>query len=472
MGVDERISIVWAPQKGPQASLVSCPAEELFFGGCRGGGKTDGVIGKWGIKALQYGNRFNAAMFRRTLTSADDAIQRSREIYEPLGGTFRQDTSRWIMPGGGRIAFRYLDSIADADHQQGKNLTDAWVEEAGQYADPAPIDRLFGALRSPTGVPIQLILTANPGGAGQSWLRDRYQLSPLPSRPTVMTRYLDDGTLRKFAVIPSRITDNQILMKSDPGYVDRLKLVGNPELVRAWLEGDWSAIEGAFFSDWDESLVLDPFQIPDNWIRFRAFDWGSARPFSVGWWAFATEGHAGVQKGSLVRYREWYGASKPNVGLKFTAGDVTAGILEREEPGERIDYSVADPAIFYEDGGPSIAERMLPITWQPADNRRVGVRGHMGGWDQVRARMRDGLLFVFSTCSDFRRTIPLQQHDIKRPEDMDSNAEDHIADEMRYACMTRIYNPLERPKEVDQLKTALPLRGKSQARKTQRLRRH
>jgi len=133
-------------------------------------------------------------------------------------------------------------------------------------------------------------------------------------------------------VIPSRLRVNKILLSRDPKYVNRLQLVGTKELVRAWLEGDWSAIEGAFFDEWSEGRhVIRPFAVPLDWKRFRSMDWGSARPFSVGWWALCPDDHEAfnllgqalvIPRGALVRYREWYGAKAPNEGLKMTAEDV------------------------------------------------------------------------------------------------------------------------------------------------------
>src|SRR6185312_10253649 len=181
---------VWRPQAGPQKALIDCPYTEVFFGGARGGGKTDGVLGKWAIKESRYGRHFNAIMLRRTTVSAEDAIERSKEIYGPLGGVFNESKLRWRMPHGGRVSFSYLENVKDANEYQGRNITDAWVEEAGQYPDPGPIDRLFGVLRSAHGVPVQLILTANPGGAGQHWIRRRYGLVPFPLGPKVLTRQL------------------------------------------------------------------------------------------------------------------------------------------------------------------------------------------------------------------------------------------------------------------------------------------
>ena len=247
---------VWCPQQGPQKALVDCPLPEVLFGGSRGGGKTDGVLGKWALKERRYGPNFNAIMFRRTTVSAEDAIERSKGIYGPLGGKFNEAKLRWRMPNGGRMAFAYLESVVDADEYQGRNVTDAWIEEAGQYPTSAPIDRLFGVLRSTHVVPVQLILTANPGGAGQHWLRERYGLNPFPRGPKILTRTLPNGQLHQVAVIPSRIRDNQILMQRDPGYIGRLHMVGSADLVRAWLDGDWTAIEGAFFDCWERKHVV------------------------------------------------------------------------------------------------------------------------------------------------------------------------------------------------------------------------
>ncbi len=433
--------IVWAPQKGPQKALIDCPLEVVFFGGARGGGKTDGCLGKWALKEAKYGADFNAIMFRRTTTSAEDAVERSMQIYGPLGGKFNSSKLIWRMPNGGRVAFAYLDSISDANQYQGRNLTDAWIEEVGQYDTPVVIDRLFAALRSPKGVPTQMILTGNPGGAGQHWIAKRFDLIPLSEHPKVIefpVELPDRTGSVKAAVIPSRLKDNQILMKTDPGYETRLAMSGGKELVRAWLEGDWAAVEGAYFDCWSNKMILRPFSIPRHWTRFMSFDWGSAKPFSVGWWAIASDEFVydgkTIPSDALIRYKEWYGAKGSNVGLKLTAEEVRDGILERDDGAE---YGIADPAIFSEDGGPSIAERMRPILWRPADNKRVSQRGHMGGWDMMRQRMESGMIYCFSTCVDSIRTIPVLQHDPKKAEDLDSSSEDHAADEWRYACMSR-----------------------------------
>lgn len=471
---------MWAPQEGPQQALISCPFEEIFFGGARGGGKTDGVLGFWAIKERRYGAAFNAIAFRRTTVSSEDAIERSKQIYKPLGGKFNESKLIWRMPNGGRVSFKYLETTKDAEEYQGRNVTDAWVEEAGQFPDPEPIDMLFGALRSSVGVPEQLVLTGNPGGAGQHWIAQRYNLIPFPDLPQVVVRNIetDDGVMQhKMAVIPSRLNDNKIMLARSKNYKTRLHLVGSKELVRAWLDGDWSAVPGAFFDCFSQKRhVVRPFKVPDTWMRFASMDWGGASPFSVGWWAVASDpitvegSEPGtsifIPRGAMVRYREWYGASGPNKGLKLANEQVSRGILEREA-GEKITYRVIDPGAGQEHGGPSIKEEYARagVHFKDADNTRVARDGHISGWAQVRSRLigeRDGagspMIFFFSTCRDSIRTLPALQHDRKNPEDLDTNSEDHAADEIRYACMSRpwVPTPQKRPSPLDAFRGKQP----------------
>lgn len=258
----------------------------------------------------------------------------------------------------------------------------------------------------------------------------------------ILVRELPNGRHHKAVYIPSRVTDNRILLSQDPGYVDRLYLVGSPNLVKAWLEGDWSVIEGAYFPEFSMARhVIAPFEIPKHWARIRAMDWGSAKPFCVLWFAVSDGEIAAIPRGALVAYREWYGWNgTPNVGCKMTASAVGDGIKRLELLDPRMNDEVLDPAGFSEDGGPSIAERM-DLSFRRADNARVARSGAMGGWDQVRERLngdeRGPQLYLFSTCTHTIRTLPALQHDPQRAEDVDTDAEDHAADTLRYGCMSR-----------------------------------
>lgn len=440
MAQQQQAHIIWRPQPGPQAALVKCPVFEVLYGGARGGGKTDAMIGgDWPIHAQRYGRHAKGIFFRREMPQLDAAIERSKDLYYKLGAVWHEQKKMWVFPNGATLKFRPLERDSDAEKYQGHDYTRTYFEELTNYPDPRPVMKLKATLRSGAGVPVGFRATANPGGPGHTWVKERY-IDPAPAGWDVLKD--EDGLERVF--IPAKLSDNRILSENDPMYVSRLRQSGSAELVRAWLEGDWNVIDGAFFDCWSDQMVIRPFVIPDHWLRFRSFDWGFARPFSVGWWAVASEDyiHNGkrMPRGAMVRYREWYGASGSNVGLRLTAEQVAEGIRAKEQKGE-VAYGVADPAIFAEDGGPSIAERMRPVLWKPADNKRVSQKGQVGGWDQMRGRMvgEDDrpMIYVFDTCKDSIRTIPVLQHDPARAEDLDTNSEDHAADEWRYACMSR-----------------------------------
>lgn len=445
-------NVIWEPQPGPQTALITCPVFEVFFGGARGGGKTDGMLGEFVSHADLYGQNAIGLMVRRTRTELVETIERSKVLYSPLGWQFHEQDKSWRSPQGARLRFAYLERDSDADAYQGHSYTRVYVEEAGTFPSYKPIAKLMATLRSGAGVPVGMRLTGNPGGAGHNWVRARY-IDPAPAGYEIIR---DEVTGLERVYIPSRVSDNHYLAGD---YVQRLKAVGSEALVKAWLEGDWSVIDGAFFDGWStERHVVKPFAIPPDWLRFRSADWGSAAPFSVGWWAVVADqydlgGGRMAPRGALIRYREWYGASGPNVGLKLTAAEVARGIKEREKD-DKIAYGVLDPAAFAVDGGPSIAEMMAKegVYFRPADNKRISQKGALSGWDQMRARLKgdaDGrpMLYVFDTCRDFIRTVPVLQHDPDKPEDLDTDGEDHVADEARYGCMSRPWVPRAKEEE-------------------------
>jgi hypothetical protein len=455
------VALAWSPQAGPQAKFIQCPVFEAVYGGARGGGKTDANLGDWAIHAERYGENAKGLFVRRTRVALEPTIERAKQIFTPLGAQWHEQKSRFVWPNGAILYFRYLERDADADHYQGHDYTRLYIEELTQFPTDGPVNKLKATLRSATGVPTAFRASCNPGGPGHTWVKARY-IDPGPWRiiKESFTSPFDGSTVELGRVfIPARLSDNPRLLLNDPLYVAKLQQSGSEQLVRAWLEGDWDVIEGAFFDRWSAARnVVRPFEIPANWLRFRSFDWGSAKPFSVGWWTICPDdgdyGDKFIPRGALVRYREWYGSTgKPNEGLKLTAENVAEGIKFREAK-DTIAYGVADPSIFREDGGPSIGERMrrTGMHWKPADNARVPGNGAIGGWDQMRSRINgprddDGkptgpaMLFVFETCRDFIRTVPVLQHDTNRPEDLDTDGEDHVADEARYACMSRPWIP-------------------------------
>lgn len=450
--------IIWQPQPGPQTALLECPVFEVFYGGARGGGKTDGSIGDWIQHSSTYGEHATGLFVRRKLTQLSEAIARAKFLCLKLGGRWHEQKKELVMANGARLRFAYLERDSDAEEYQGHNYTRLYVEEVTNFPLPDPIMKLKGTLRSAAGVPCGVRLTGNPGGPGHHWVRQRY-IVPDPKGFRVIVEEeeveIEPGVTVRASIdrvfIPARLRDNRRLLESDPGYVLRLRQTGSEALVKAWLEGDWDAVDGKYFSEWDNAkhIVRGKLEIPPHITRFRAMDWGSASPFSIGWYA-VSDGTFGFARGALIKYREWYGWNgKPNVGLKMSANLVAQGILVRER-GDRINYGIADPSIFATNGGPSIAEMMLVenCAWLRGDNAR------QPGWEQMRKRLaagdsqRDTLLLFHESCESSIRTIPHLQHDEKNAEDIDTDAEDHAGDETRYACMSR---PLTRDAEPVQI---------------------
>ncbi|MGA7327489.1 MAG: phage terminase large subunit [Rhodomicrobium sp.] len=449
---DIELGPAWTPNAGPQRYMIECPLDEIFFGGSRGGGKTDGMLGKFLFKAQRFGGKCVGVFFRKTLVDLREAIERSKQIYPKVGAKFNETEKQWTLPNSARLKFGYLDRDDDTDNYQGHSYTDLFFEEIQHWPSPTAPDKLRATLRSASGIPCQFHATGNPGGVGAGWVKERY-IDPCPSGfKTIWQEFKNpfNGHIERKSrtFIPSALKDNPYLGAS---YVAQLQQSGSPELVRAWLEGDWTAIEGAFFNEFSPRRhVLRPTTLPPWWARYRSADWGSAKPFAVHWWAVCGDewqhpDGPTVPRGALVCYREWYGASKPNVGLKLTVESVARGIkdLEADDPPLAAAMSVIDPAAWNADGGPSIGERLsnCGIVFRRADNRRVGVAGAMGGWDMVRHRLvGDGelpMIFFFSTCNAIIRTLPALPHDKAKPEDVDTDTEDHAADSVRYACMAR-----------------------------------
>ena len=453
--------VIWSPGANwPQWAMIQCPVFEIFFGGARGGGKTDGVLGEWLAHANQYGDKAAGLMVRRTRTELIDTIERSKAIYGPLHWKYQEQDKIWRCPKGSRLRFAYLERDADAELYQGHSYTRVYIEEVGNFPSPVPVMKLMATLRSGAGVPVGMRLDRQSRRSGASMGESALRRSGA-ARQQGHFRSCDRAQPR---VHPVKV-DNNVFIDAE-AYKQRLRASGSAELVAAWLAGDWSVTLGAFFDCWDTNRhVIRPFDVPKDWMRFRSMDWGSASPFSVQWWAVVTDDYDindhHLPRGCMVLYRTWYGMKpgQPNVGLKLHAAEVGKGIYEREK-GEEISYGVLDPSAFAEDGGPSIAESMGTgsggkVWFRRADNRRIKFKGSVGGWNEMRSRLvgnDDGhaMLVVFSTCVDFIRTVPFLQHDPEHIEDVLTDSEDHEGDCCRYACMSRPYARVkEEPKPED-----------------------
>lgn len=311
-----------------------------------------------------------------------------------------------------------------------------------------------------------IINGSNPGGIGHTWVRRTFVKFAAALAITECSKK-EGGMVRQY--IPAKLSDNPTLLKNDPDYMDRLEGLGDEALVKAMKDGDWDIVAGGAVDDlWDEEILKVPvFDVPENWIVDRSIDWGSAKPFSVGWWAEADGESSAVfppsdrypkgmtfcpPKGTLIRIREWYGSkggTGTNVGLKMGSDEVAKKILEIEakmlEEG-RIQYEPipgpADDSIFSNDNKAvdSVSESMAKegVRWIKA-GKYPGSRKN--GLQLLRNRLKASAtgegpgIFFCDNCLATFDLLPVLPRDEKDPEDVDTDAEDHLYDEVRYKCM-------------------------------------
>jgi hypothetical protein len=433
------ISIPYA-QPGPQAAMLRatwCP--EIGYGGARGGAKTASSLLDYMQDVPKYGKGWRGIIFRKTFPELEEVIYQAKEFFLPAGAEYHETKKTFFFREGATFKLRALEKQRDAEKFQGHQYTWMGWDELGNWASLRPYDMLKACLRSPYDVPTKRIrATFNPGGVGHHEVKRRF-VDPCVTGYKLITD--DEYGTRLF--IPARVQDNKILLANDPGYIARLRQVGSPQLVKAWLEGDFTAIEGAFFPEFGSRHIIPPFTIPDHWHKVRGYDHGYAAPFSVLWAAVSTGKlddytPCPIPKGALVVYREWYGHTGSGQGLRIDPREIAHGIKAQEA--EELVDSVADPAIFATQGGPSIAEELYEhgVKFRRADNERLP------GWMQLRLRLKaepDPMLYVFSTCPQLIEHLPIQQHDPRHPEDLDTTGEDHDSDTLRYICMSRPYAP-------------------------------
>lgn len=435
-GLGEKV--IWKPQPRQERAL-SCPADELFFGGAAGGGKSDFLLVSF-TRGLQYGSKHKGVIFRRSYKELEELIERSHELYRPLGGNFMATVKTWQFPapGGGAgasLKFRFLESDLDVHDYQGNQYTHIAWDELTNWATDYCYVYLLSRLRSPHGIPCRVVSAGNPGGPGHQWVKRRF-IDPSPAdtvfKVTEMINNVKIESTRCF--IPSKLEDNQVLMQNDPRYEQRLAMLPK-NLYRALREGDWNVFEGQVFSEFStDKHVVEPFPLDPDWYRFCSMDWGYSKPFSIGWWAVTGDGR-------MIRYREWYGSdSGENKGIEWSAVAVARKAMEMSAA-DGVSVMVADPACWNNQGtGTTIAEVFEQAGWQMEKAVNDRMNGLMQFHNKLKTKGSDGrpMMLIFNTCTDFIRTIPMLPYDPRHPEDVDTTAEDHVYDDARYAVLSRL----------------------------------
>ena len=297
-------NIIWQPQ-GKQEAFMRRPEYECLYGGAAGGGKSDALL----AEALRQVHvpHYRAIILRKTYPQLSELIDRSRAIYQPAfpRARYNQTEHFWQFPSRAKIYFGSMQHTKDRINYQGKRYDFIAFDELTHFTWDE-YSYMFSRNRpSGPGTRVYIRATTNPGGVGHGWVKSRFIL---PSPP--LTPIWDDYQLvgadgkaiqlkRNRVFVPATVFDNQRLLDNDPMYLANLAMM--PEAERnALLYGSWDSFDGQVFTEWrndpahyqDQRFthVIDPFQVPAHWRIYRGFDFGYAKPFSVGWFAVDENG--------------------------------------------------------------------------------------------------------------------------------------------------------------------------------------
>lgn len=466
---------------GPQTYAYHTAANEVLFGGAAGGSKSY-LLRALGLSWCLEVPGIQVYLFRRTHPQlVKNHLVGNQNLLQMAWPWTNVKFARWNW---GRHALEFKNGsnffMCHAQHEfdvydyQGPEIHALLMDELTTFT-AFQYRFLRGRCRAP-GLEIpkhcpwtfpRICSGSNPGGTGHNWVKAAFVSAAIPYRKWRASKS-EGGMVRQY--VPARLTDNTAMtLEQQQEYADKLHGLGDPALVKALLDGNWDIVAGGMFDDvWDlEYNTCDPFDIPAGWPITRSYDWGSSKPFSVGWWTESNGEEVTLRdgtkrtwpRGHRFRIMAWYGwnsvenggyhdpedptKGEPNVGCKMEDAEIARGIIKREADAGwagRVEAGAADRMIFdTKPGFISIAETMEAegVFFEPAD-QSPGSR--VNGWAVMRRMMlashkvpqEDPGFTVFNTDIHFIRCVPvLPRHKIKT-DDVDTDAEDHNGDESRY----------------------------------------
>lgn len=479
--------VVWSPLPGSQALALSCPAHHILYEGSRGPGKTDAQLMAFRKNVGRgYGTHWRGIIFDREYKNLDDLINKSLRWFSAFrdGARFLRSKSdyKWVWPTGEELYFRQIKKKEDYWNYHGQEFTFIGWNELCKFPTPELYEAMMSCNRSSflplehspdpskplPPIPLVVFCTANPYGPGHNWVKKRF-VDPAP--PGVLQ-------WKEIDVFNPQTQKREIVRKSQcrlfgsymenrfltPEYIAELERCKDKNKRKAWLQGDWNIVAGGALDDlWDENIHVVPrFKVPKGWRVDRSFDWGSSKPFSVGWWALSNGEEAELEDGSifcppansLIRIAEWYGhnPAETNVGLFMSAKEIAntikvieATLLERKWVPHHVSPGPADNAIYNEtkqDDGTmdSIGKAMerQGVSWEHSI-KSPGSR--KAGLQLLRDRLQNSLtcegpgLYFMDNCREAIAQLPVLPRDPDDPDDVDTEAEDHLYDETRYRAL-------------------------------------
>lgn len=458
------MNVIWKPQP-KQEIFMSRSEDEALYGGAAGGGKSDALLIE-GIRQVKI-PCYRGIIFRRTYPQLEALISRSQELYPKIfpSARYSKTEKRWKFKSGASLFFGYMQYEADKFNYQGKPYDFIGFDELTHFTQSQYFYLMSRNRPTGSGTRVYMRATANPGGVGHAWVKERFITPAPPMTPirSVLSVISPQGEtiqiVKKRIFVPSTVFDNAELLKNDPNYIATLAAL--PEAERnALLYGSWDSFAGQVFSEWtndpnhyDDGLfthVINEFKIPNNWRIIRVFDFGYSRPFAVLWLAVDEEGKVYV----IDELYGWNG--QPNEGSKKDPSEIAQliRVKENESPqlkGKTI-IGIADPSIFDKSRGESVARIM-----EKPPNRiffKGGKNNRLSGLMQFHYRMRfdrngECLFQVFTKCKNTIRTLPALVYDSVKTEDVDTEGEDHIYDAIRYGLMEYIIAPHEEQEPID-----------------------
>lgn len=397
-----------------QKVFVDATATEVLYGGSAGGGKSYGQVIDALLCALRYSG-IKQIIFRRTYSELDMSIIRTMmSVYPQELYKYNSTSHTFKFKNGSIIDCGYIATDADVRRYQSAEFDIIRFDELTHFTE-YQYTYMMSRLRGTNNYPKQIKSSTNPGSVGHQWVKARFVDCLVPDTPKMI-----GNTSRVF--VPAKVTDNKFLMQSDPDYINRLQTLSESDR-KALLDGCWDIFDGQYFAEFDREIhTCKPFEIPKEWRRYRAFDYGLDR-FAIYWIAIDSSRDVYV-------YREYCESN-------LTISDAAKQALDRTDKDESIYCTFAPPDMWSrtQETGRSKAvqfgENGLILTKSSNDRE--------SGWLAIKELLKvnaDGhtRLHIFDTCRELIKCIPALLYDAKKPTDCATEPHDitHAPDALRY----------------------------------------